>query len=55
MVSNMRSWTLTRLRQGKRHRLEVDYIGRAGYVSGNLPASRKPPFIAVLQAQRILS
>ncbi|KAF8559402.1 hypothetical protein OG21DRAFT_1402894 [Imleria badia] len=53
----LEGWTLTRLRRGKQHRLEVDYIGRAAYVSasGKPPASRRPPFIAVLQGQRLLS
>ncbi|KAF8139945.1 hypothetical protein EV363DRAFT_1311197 [Boletus edulis] len=45
----LEGWTLTRLRRGKHNRLEVDYIGRAGYVSGKPPASRRPPFIAVLR------
>ncbi|KAG8220097.1 hypothetical protein J3R82DRAFT_1116 [Butyriboletus roseoflavus] len=51
----LEGWTLARLRQGKWHRIEIDYIGRAGYVSGKPPALRRPPFIAVLQGQRSLS
>ena len=48
------SWTLTRLRQGKRNRVEVDYIGRPAYVSGKVPAYR-PPFLAVLQGKGLVS
>ncbi|KAI9572659.1 hypothetical protein HD554DRAFT_2014448 [Boletus coccyginus] len=51
----LEGWTLTRLRRGQHYRLEVDYIGRAGCVSGKPPASRRPPFIAVLQGPCLLS
>ncbi|KAF8845409.1 hypothetical protein BDN67DRAFT_987106 [Paxillus ammoniavirescens] len=48
-------WTLTRLRQGKHYRIEVDYTGRPGYVSGKLPVPRPPPFIAVLEGRHMFS
>jgi len=51
----LEGWTLTRLRQGKRNRVEVDYIGCPAYVSGKLPAYRPPPFLAVLRGQGLLS
>ncbi|KAF9229661.1 hypothetical protein BS17DRAFT_771759 [Gyrodon lividus] len=51
----LEGWTLTRLRQGKRYRIEVDYTGRPGYVSGKIPAFRPPPFIAVLDGQHTFS
>ncbi|KIK97650.1 hypothetical protein PAXRUDRAFT_135840 [Paxillus rubicundulus Ve08.2h10] len=51
----LEGWTLTRLRQGKHHRIEVDYTGRPGYVSGKPPAPRPPPFIAVLEGRHIFS
>ncbi|KIJ68746.1 hypothetical protein HYDPIDRAFT_147281 [Hydnomerulius pinastri MD-312] len=51
----LESWTLTLLRQGKRHRIQVDYNGRPGYVSGKLPPLRPPPFMAVLEGQHMFS
>lgn len=46
-------WTLTLLRQGRRHRIQVDYTGRPGCVSGKLPPLRPPPFMALLEGQHI--
>ncbi|KIM66960.1 hypothetical protein SCLCIDRAFT_21324 [Scleroderma citrinum Foug A] len=48
-------WTLTLLRQGRRHRIQVDYTGRPGCVSGKLPPLRPPPFMALLEGQHIFS
>lgn len=48
-------WSLTLLRRGKRHRIQVDYTGRPGCMSGKLPALRAPPFMALLEGQHIFS
>ncbi|KAF9243799.1 hypothetical protein BU15DRAFT_42511 [Melanogaster broomeanus] len=51
----LEGWTFTRLRQGNHHRIEIDYTGCPGYVSGKLPTARPPPFIAVLEGRHMLS
>ncbi|KAL4069382.1 hypothetical protein J3A83DRAFT_3544800 [Scleroderma citrinum] len=49
----LEGWSLTLLRQGRRHRIQVDYSGRPGCVAGKLPPLRPPPFIALLEGQHI--
>lgn len=48
-------WSLTLLRRGKCHRIQVDYTGRPGCISGKLPPLRAPPFTALLEGQHIFS
>lgn len=48
-------WSLTLLRRGKCHRIQVDYTGRPGCLSGKLPPLRSPPFMALLEGQHIFS
>jgi len=43
------SWDLTIYRQGKRHRVQVEYKGRPAHVVGDLLPLRPPPFLQVLQ------
>ncbi|KAH7883901.1 hypothetical protein F5I97DRAFT_1813753 [Phlebopus sp. FC_14] len=53
--SAISSWTFTLLRQRQRHRIEIVYTGRPGYVSGKLPPLRPPPFLAVLEGRHMFS
>ncbi|KAI6153302.1 hypothetical protein BKA82DRAFT_1002446 [Pisolithus tinctorius] len=48
-------WSLTLLRRGERHRIQVDYTGRPGCMSGKLPPLRAPPFVALLEGKHIFS
>ncbi|KAG6334927.1 hypothetical protein ID866_4169 [Astraeus odoratus] len=48
-------WTLTLLRQGRRHRIQVDYTGRPGCMYGKLPPLRPPPFMALLEGEHIFA
>jgi len=48
----MESWTLTILRKGRHHRVEIKYSGRPARALGKVP-SRRPPFVDVLEQQRL--
>jgi len=47
----LESWSLTLFRNGKRHRVEVQYSGRPARALGKIPALRPPPFMAVLEGK----